>query len=242
MIEWRDEGALLKVRKHGESSAIIEVFTAQHGKAAGVVRGGTSRKIAPVLQPGAQLDVTWKARLEDHLGSFTVEPARSRTAQVMQDRLALAGLNAVTGVLSFVLAEREPNGALYDRSMQLLDLLGQNDVWPLAYLQWEVALLEEVGFALDLSACAVSGLNDDLFYVSPRTGRAVSRLAAGDWADRLLPLPHVLLGKGDADIGEIVKALGTTGHFLNNQVAKSLGNKPLPEARQRLIDTLKRLG
>jgi DNA repair protein RecO (recombination protein O) len=119
--------------------------------------------------------------------------------------------------------------------------LGQTDVWPLAYLQWEVALLEGMGFALDLSACAVSGLNDDLFYVSPRTGRAVSRLAAGEWADRLLPLPHVLLGKGDADPEQIVIALKTTGHFLHNHLAKSLGDRALPEARQRLIDVLKRL-
>jgi DNA repair protein RecO (recombination protein O) len=241
MIEWRDEGALIRVRKHGESSAIIEVFTPSRGLTAGIVRGGTSRKIAPTLQPGAQLDVTWKARLEDHLGSFTVEPIRSRTAQVMQDRLALAGLNAVTGLLSFLLPDREAHAPLYARTIQLLDLLGQNDVWPLAYLQWEVALLDEMGFGMDLSACAVSGLNDDLFYVSPRTGRAVSRLAAGEWADRLLPLPHVLLGKGDADLNEIVLALRTTGHFLNNHLAKSLGNLPIPEARQRLIDAMKRL-
>ena len=241
MIEWRDEGALLKVRKHGETSAIIEVFTAQHGKAAGIVRGGVSRKIAPLLQPGAQLDVTWKARLEDHLGTFTVEPVRSRAAQVMQDRLGLAGLNAVTGLLSFVLPERSTYAPLYTRTIQLLDLLGQSDIWPLAYLQWEVALLSEMGFALDLSACAVSGLNDDLFYVSPRTGRAVSRLAAGDWADRLLPLPHVLLGKGDADNHEIIRALSTTGHFLHNHLAKLLGDRPLPDARARLIDVLGRL-
>lgn len=241
MIEWRDDGALLKVRKHGETAAIIEVFTQSHGRAAGIVRGGTSRKIAPLLQPGAQLDVTWKARLDSHLGSFTVEPVRSRAAQVMQDRLALAGLNAVSGILAYVLPERESYPALYARTVQLLDLLGQSDVWPLAYLQWEVALLEDMGFALDLSACAVSGLNDDLFYVSPRTGRAVSRLAAGDWADRLLPLPHVLLGKGDADPEQIVIALRTTGHFLNNHLAKSLGDKPITQARQRLIDVLSRM-
>lgn len=240
MIEWRDEGALLKVRKHGENSAIIEVFTQNNGKASGIVRGGTSRKIAPMLQPGAQLDVRWKARLESHLGTFTVEPVRSRAAQVMQDRVALAGLNSVTGILAFVLADRETHPPLYHRTIALLDLLGQNDVWPLAYLQWEVALLEDMGFAMDLSACAVSGLNDDLFYVSPRTGRAVSRMAAGEWADRLLPLPHVLLGKGNAGVDDILTALGTTGHFLNNQLAKSLGNRALPDARQRFLDVLRR--
>ena len=241
MIEWRDEGALLKVRKHGETSAIIEVFTTRHGRAAGVVRGGTSRKIAPLLQPGAQLDVTWKARLEDHLGSFTIEPVRSRTAQVMTDRMALAGLNAVTGLLAYVLPERAEYPALYNRSIQLLDLLGQTEVWPLAYLQWEIALLEEMGFGMDLSACAVRGINEDLCYVSPRTGRAVSRQAAGVWADKLLPLPPILLGKGAGDIAEIIQALRTTGHFLANHLAPSLCDRGLPEARQRLIDTLSRL-
>jgi len=173
MIEWRDEGALLKVRKHGETSVIIEVFTATHGRAAGVVRGGVSRKIAPILQPGAQLQVTWKARLEEHLGSFTVEPIRSRAAVVMSDRLALSGLNAVTAILAFALPEREEHPKLYHQSIQLLDLLGQRDVWPLAYLQWELALLETLGFGLDLSSCAVTGAVDDLAFVSHRhTNRA----------------------------------------------------------------------
>ena len=241
MIEWRDEGVLLKVRKHGENAAIIEVFTEKRGRAAGIVRGGTSRKIAPMLQPGAQLDVTWKARLEDHLGSFTIEPLRSRTAQVMQNRLALAGLNAVTGLLAFVLPEREAHAPLYHRTVGLLDLLGQTDIWPLAYLQWEMALLAEMGFALDLTACAATGATEGLFYVSPRTGRAVSRDGAGDWADRLLPLPPVLLGRGDATGPDIADALGTTGHFLHNHLAPSLGDKPVPEVRARLLDVLRRL-
>ena len=164
MIEWRDEGALLRVRTHGESSAIIEVFTAEHGKAAGIVRGGASRKTAPILQPGAQLDLVWKARLEDHLGTFTIEPLRSRAALVMNDRMALAGLNAVTALLAFVLPERDPQPDLYTRTIPLLDLLGQSDIWPLAYLQWEVALLETLGFGLDLGSCAATG----------STGRAMS--------------------------------------------------------------------
>ena len=241
MIEWRDEGALLKVRKHGENATIIEVFTETRGRAAGIVRGGTSRKIAPMLQPGAQLAVTWKARLEDHLGSFTVEPVRSRTAQVMQDRLALAGLNAVTGLLAFVLPEREAHAPLYRRSVRLLDLLGQGDVWPLAYLQWELALLEEMGFALDLTRCAATGATEGLAYVSPRTGRAVSRGGAGDWADRLLPLPPVLMGQGDATGAEIARALGTTGYFLHNHLAPALGDKPVPDVRDRLLNVLRRM-
>ena len=109
------------------------------------MRGGTSRKIAPILQPGAQLDVAWRARLEDHIGSFVVEPVRSRADIAMSDRLALAGLNTVTSLLGFCLPEREPHAPLYRRTEQLLDLLGQVDLWPLAYLRWELALLEEDG-------------------------------------------------------------------------------------------------
>ena len=149
MIEWQDEAALLAARPFGETSVIIEVFSEVHGRHAGVVRGGTSRKVAPLLQPGAQLSVTWKARLDSHLGSFTVEPIRSRAAAAMGDRLALAGLNAVCGLLVMVLPEREAHLPLYARTIALLDLLGQSDVWPLAYLRWEQALLEEMGFGLD---------------------------------------------------------------------------------------------
>ena len=126
MIDWRDQGVLLIVRRHGESAAIIEAFTAEHGRHAGVVRGGAGRKMAPILQPGAQLDLTWRARLEDHLGAYTVEPVASRAA-LMAERLPLAGLNAITSLLAFCLPEREPAPDLYAHSIALLDRLGDND-------------------------------------------------------------------------------------------------------------------
>ncbi|WP_187429082.1 DNA repair protein RecO [Roseobacter fucihabitans] len=239
-MEWRDQGILLSTRRHGETSAIIEVFTPDHGRHAGVVRGGTSRKIAPILQPGAQLDVTWRARLEDHIGSFNVEPVRSRAAVAMGDRMALAGLNAVTALLGFCLPEREPHAPLYRRSEQLLDLLEQGDLWPLAYLRWEISLLEEMGYALDLNTCAVTGTTQDLIYVSPKSGRAVSRGAVGEWRDRMLPLPEVLRGRGEAGTDEIAQGLVTTGYFLSAHLAQDLGNKPLPEARARFIEALSR--
>ncbi len=240
MIEWREEGVLLAVRRHGESAAIIEVLTRGHGRHAGVVRGGQSRKVAPALQPGAQLDLTWQARLEDHLGAFRVEPVRSRAALLMSDRLALAGLNAVCALAGFVLPEREPHAAFYDRTVQLLDLMGATGAWPLAYLRWEAALLDEMGFGLDLSACTVTGAAENLVYVSPRTGRAVSRDAAGAWRDRLLPLPAALLGRGPAPDAEILDGLLTTGHFLAERLAPALGDRPLPPARDRLIAALRR--
>lgn len=240
-MEWRDQGILLSSRTHGETSAIIEVFTPSRGRHAGVVRGGASRKLAPVLQPGAQLDLAWRARLEDHLGTFQPELLRSRAAASMGDRLSLAGLNAVTSLLLFALPEREAHAPLYARTEALLDLLGQADVWPLAYLQWELALLDELGFGLDLSSCAVMGAAaNDLSFVSPRTGRAVSRAGAGDWADRLLPLPACLMGHGPAPDAEIAQGFDVTGHFLRQQLATELGNKPLPEARQRFVDRFKK--
>ena len=122
-MEWRDTGVLLSSRPHGESSAIIEVFTETHGRHAGIVRGGASRKMAPVLQPGTQVDVAWRARLEDHLGSFTVEPQKTR-AHLMSDRNTLAGLNALTALLGFALPEREPHPALYHQTLTVLDMMG----------------------------------------------------------------------------------------------------------------------
>jgi len=239
-LDWRDHGILLSLRRHGESSAIIDVFTEGHGRHAGVVRGGAGRKLAPVLQPGAQLDLTWRARLEEHLGSYQTEPLRSRAVAAMSGRLALAGLNAVTALLAFSLPEREPHPELYKASERLLDLLGQEELWPLAYLRWEMQLLETLGFGLDLRACAVSGRNEELAYVSPRTGRAVSRQEAGPWVARLLPLPPVMLGEGEAPDREIAEGLKTTGHFLEARLAPALGNRPLPEARGRFIDAFSR--
>ena len=222
MIEWRDEGVLLAVRKHGENAVIIDVLTQSHGRHAGVVRGGAGRKQAPILQPGAQLDLVWKARLEEHLGSFTVEPLRSRAAQVMTDPLALAGLSSTVGLLCFSLPEREIYPKLYTISVNLLDLMCVTDAWPLAYLQWEIQLLEMLGFGLDLSRCAVSGEIDDLAYISPKTGRAVAAHHAGEWKMRLLPLVPCMKGEGNAENNEISEGLRTTGHFLEKWLAPSL--------------------
>jgi DNA repair protein RecO (recombination protein O) len=239
-MNWREDGILLAMRKHGEASAIIELFTESRGLYAGIVRGGASRKMAPILQPGAQLDAQWHARLEDHLGSFTVEPMRSRMDVAFSDRRALAGLSAVTSVLSFVLPEREPHPALYRRTLALLELLDEPEIWPLAYLHWEVALLEDLGFGLDLRSCVVTGERENLIYISPKSGRAVSKRGAGEWADRLLPLPLVLLQKGQAPDFEIIQGLDVTGFFMDVHLARYLGNRPIPSARGRLIDVLRR--
>lgn len=232
-MDWRDQGALLSVRRHGENAAIIEVFTQTHGRHAGVVRGGAGRKLSPVLQPGAQLDLEWRARLEDHLGAYRVEPIKSRAALVMDDRTALTGLNAICGLLKFTLPEREPHPRLYQATQTLLDMLGGDADWGGAYLAWELLLLEDLGYGLDLGTCAVTGAVDGLEFVSPKTGRAVSAAGAGEWAEKLLAYP---------DPGDLKTALHTTGFFLEHWLARALGDRPLPEARARLINRLEKEG
>ena len=239
-MEWREDGILLAVRRHGESSAIIEVLTKGHGRHSGIVRGGASRKIAPLLQPGTELDLTWRARLEDHLGGFTAEPKRARAAALMGDRLTLAGLNAMVALLSFALPEREAHPGLYEKTCAVLDMMEDGPYWPLAYLQWELTLLQELGFGLDLSRCAVTGTQDDLRFISPKSGKAVSSRGAGEWAERLLPLSPTLLGQWDGSSEELMKGLKVTGHFLTTWLAPALGNKPIPDARVRLLDLLGR--
>lgn len=235
-MDWRDEGVLLTVRRHGESAAIIDAFTAGHGRHAGVVRGGASRRMAPLLQPGAQLSLEWRARLEDHLGSYRPELIRSRAATLMADGDALAGMAAVAALLTAWLPEREPHAPLYAATIDLLDAMGSAPDWREAYVGWELLLLAELGYALDLGRCAATGATEGLAFVSPRTGRAVSAEAAVPYADRLLPLPRFL---GGAD-GGVAEGLRLTGHFLAAWVAPAFGAHAPPEARARLAERLSR--
>ena len=237
-MDWRDEGMRVAMRTHGESAAIIEVLTAAHGRHAGVVRGGGSRRMAATLQPGTGLALEWRARLDDHIGSFTVEPLRSR-AHLLADRLALAGLLAACALLRLALPEREPHPGLYPDTLALFDRFG-TEGWTTAYLRWELRLLEELGFGLDLRACAVTGAVEGLAFVSPKTGRAVTMAAAGDWADRLLPLPAGIAGAAFLTPAAVVEGLKLTGFFLDRGLRPVLHDKPLPEARSRLVDLLSR--
>lgn len=237
-MDWRDEGVLLAMRPHGETSAIIEVLTAAHGRHAGVVRGGASRKMAATLQPGTQVRLEWRARLGEHIGTFTVEPVQSR-AHVLSDRLALAGLMSVCALLRAALPEREPHPALWEVTLPLLDALGAAG-WTSTYLRWEVRLLEELGFGLDLSSCAVTGVTEGLIFVSPKSGRAVSAKGAGDWAERLLQLPPGLGGTGAMTDAGVADGLRLTGFFLGQCLAPVLQDRPLPEARARLVDLVSR--
>jgi len=234
-MEWTGDGILLSARPQGENSSIIEVLTAAHGLHRGVVRGGTGRKLAPVLQPGNTLALVWRARLDDQLGHFTVEPLRARAGAIMADAERLAALNALCALALFALPDRDPHPRLHALSTQLLDRLAAGEAWFGPWLLWERLLLEETGYGLDLSACAVTGARDGLTHVSPRTGRAVTAEAAGIWADRLLPLPPLLLDAAAPESrAQMAQGLRTTGYFLREVLAPALGSRPLPEARNRL--------
>ncbi len=232
-MDWRDEGVLLTVRRHGESAAIIDCFTRDHGRHSGVVRGGASRRMAPLLQPGAQLSLEWRARLAEHLGAYRVELERSRAGAVINDGDALAALGSAAALLIAYLPERESYPDLYNATVALMDAIGVRPDWQAAYVAWELALLAELGFPLDLSACAATGATDDLTWVSPKTGRAVSAAAGAPYADRLLPLPEFLTG-GPVAADDLFRGLRLTGYFLKNWVAPSVGAHAPPPARERL--------
>jgi DNA repair protein RecO (recombination protein O) len=236
-MDWTSEGLLLRTRPHGESAAIVTVLTPDHGLHAGVVRGGTGRRLSPVLQPGALLHLGWRARLHEHLGTFTVEPVRAYAAVLLADADRLAALSSACALTAFALPEREPQPRLYPATRALFERLAQGAAWYGAYLAWERLLLEETGFGLDLSRCAISGAREGLALVSPRTGRAVTRAAAGAFAARLLPLPPLLAdprAESAEPRAEMGLGLETTGHFLARILAPALGDRPLPEARARL--------
>ncbi|SFA51053.1 DNA replication and repair protein RecO [Paracoccus halophilus] len=221
-------------RRHGEAGVILTALSREAGLISGLVPGGASAKRAAMLQPGNRVSLRWRARLQDQLGTFALEPARARPG-LIGSADALAGVNAVTAMLVFALPERDPHPRLTDTTESLLDLMDAGEAWAEAYLHWEMQLLDELGFGLDLSRCAVTGSREGLAYVSPRSGRAVSAQAAGDWAPRLLPLPALLGGRGN---GGLADALELTGYFLRTRLAEEHLGKPLPPARARLIARL----
>jgi DNA repair protein RecO (recombination protein O) len=236
-MEWSDDAIVLSVRPHGETSAILEVLTQSHGRHLGLVRGGASRRSKPSLLPGNTLHVSWRARLNEHLGNFSVELMRARAGEMLESRDALAGLNAFCAVVSAALPEREVHQDVFGAATILLDAIQEDGFahWGALYVRFEAGLLEALGFGLDLSCCASTGLTEDLVYVSPRTGRAVS-LAAGDpYKDRLFPLPKFLLGTQNAipANAEVAAGLRLTGHFLLERLLHPNGRE-MPPARLQL--------
>jgi len=236
-MEWSDDAIVLSARPHGESGAILEALTRTHGRHLGLVRGGNSRRSRSVLQPGNTVRLHWRARLSEHLGNFTVELDHARAGDLMEGREALVGLNALTAMAGAVLPERAPYESVFEVANILLDAMAEDGLshWGALFVRWEAGLLEALGFGLDLSACAATGALDDLRYVSPRSGRAVSGEAGAPYAGRLFALPAFLLASQNADVdaADIAAGLVLTGHFLLERVLRPQG-KDMPGARLRL--------
>ena len=237
-MEWQDEALVLTVRPHGEADAILTALTFAHGRHLGLVKGGMGRRIRPMLQPGNRLELRWRARLADHLGHFTAEPMRLFGARLIEEPLRLAALAGVTELLDAALAEREAHPRLYAGLLKLLEAMLDDPRWLETQVRFELLLLQELGFGLDLARCAVTGEEADLAFVSPRTGRAVSQAAAGELAPRLLPLPAFLRADVPAMFSDILAGLRLTGHFLSRQVLGP-ADRALPNARERLTNLLR---
>lgn len=241
-MNWSDEGIVLSVRAHGETAAVLELLTRGHGRHLGLVHGGRGRRMRPVLQMGNHVEATWKGRLAEQLGYFTIELRKGYAAAAMGDPLALAGLSCLCA-LARLLPERDPHPDLYEVTLFVLSYLDDNSIWPALYVRWELNLLAELGFGLDLSSCAATGMTNNLFWVSPKSGRAVSAAAGEPYRDRLLPLPPFLLGSRGGAITrrDVLDGLKLTGSFLEARVLAPR-DIAMPEARHRLVSALSRAG
>jgi DNA repair protein RecO (recombination protein O) len=238
-MDWSDEGIFLGGKPLGEANLIAEILTLEHGRHLGLVRGGRSRRIRPTLQPGNLVRVTWRARLSEHLGGFNVELMEAHGARALDDARALAAIGTLAG-LAKLLPERDPHPELYATTLHVLRSFGEPDIWPALFVHWEYQLLQELGFGLDLSACAATGMVEDLVYVSPRSGRAVSGEAGAPYGDKLLALPAFLLhAAAPLRQADIAAGFTLTGFFLERDVLEPHGLK-LPAARDRLLDLLDR--
>ncbi|RAZ80154.1 DNA repair protein RecO [Mesorhizobium atlanticum] len=239
-MEWRDEGIVLGTRRHGETSAILEVMTRTHGRHLGLVRGGRSRKQQPVLQPGNRVDLLWRARLDEHLGVFQAEAIEMNAARLMDSAVAVYGLQTMAAHLR-LLPERDAHGGLYEALAVMIAHLSDADAAGELVARFELLILDELGFGLDLSQCAATGSRQDLAYVSPKSGRAVSRAAGAAWHDKMLALPAFLQrGSGlRADAAALEDAFRLSGFFLTRHVYEPRGLEP-PDARAGFLAALRR--
>jgi DNA repair protein RecO (recombination protein O) len=241
-MEWSDQGIVLAARRHGESALIVQLLTRDHGRHAGLVRGGQGRKLRGIYQIGNGLAVTWKARLAEHLGLISGELVRGHAARFLDDPARLACLSAAAVLAESTLPEREPHPRAHEGFSSLLDALDADAGWAVCYVRWELALLAELGFGLDLARCAATGATGDLIYVSPRSGQAVSAQAGAPYRDRLLALPRFLVPRSDAEPtpADVLDGLALTGHFLERRVFDP-HNRNMPAARTRFVEILRRM-
>src|SRR6185295_17075742 len=240
-MQWTDEAIVIGTRRHGETSLIVELMTRSHGRHLGLVRGGRSRRLRPVLQPGNGINASWRARLDEHLGTLSVEPMADRAARLMDSAGAVYGIQAMAALVR-LLPEREAHPRLYEHLSVTLDAFEAPVLAAALVARFEVRLLEDLGFGLDLDSCAVTGSNDDLAYVSPKTGRAVTRSAGEPYQQRLLPLPAFLLDHAavdDPSVSDVSAAFHLTGYFLARHVFDPRGVE-MPQARTTFVSWFQR--
>jgi DNA repair protein RecO (recombination protein O) len=238
-MEWHDEGLVLASRRHGESDLILSLLTRGHGRHAGLVKGGSGRRAGGLYEIGNRLKIVWRGRLPEQLGRYACEVQAQHAASLLDEPLRLAALASAAALAEAALPEREPHERAWEGFAGLVEGLvstsGELD-WAVLYVRWELDLLAELGFGLDLARCAVSGATSDLVFVSPTSGRAVSRQAAGIWRDKLLPLPAFLLGGEEADLAALRQGLELTGLFLERHALAKM-----PAARGRFLARLQKL-
>jgi DNA repair protein RecO (recombination protein O) len=222
-MQWTDEGIVLGVKRHGEASGIVELMTSNHGRHLGLVRGAFGSRLKPVLQIGNGVSASWRARLDEHLGNYTVEPVNLRAANFFAAAHAIYGVSHLAALMR-LLPERDPHGELYGAFEEVLNHLGDAQVAAPMAVRFEMQVLTELGFGLDLEQCVATGTRADLIYVSPKSGRAVSRAAGEPWADKMLRLPAFLLDR-DAEPADqdVADGFALTGFFLARYVMEPRG-------------------
>jgi DNA repair protein RecO (recombination protein O) len=238
-MQWTDEGIVLGAKRHGEASAILELMTREHGRHLGLVRGGFGSRLRPVLQPGNTLNATWRARLDEHLGNYSVEGLALRAASFFSTPHAIYGVTHLAALMR-LLPERDPHAGLYEAFDEILGQLDDAILAAPMVVRFELRVLSELGFGLDLDRCVATGASGDLVYVSPKSGRAVSRTAGEPWADKMLRLPAFLREHDARPIGhDIADGFALTGYFLLRHVLEARG-LALGDERAHFIAALNR--
>jgi DNA repair protein RecO (recombination protein O) len=238
-MQWTDEGIVIGVRRHGEASAILELMTRAHGRHLGLVRGGFGTRLKPVLQTGNSVSASWRARLDEHLGNYSVEPLQQRASNFFSAPHAIYGVGHLAAMMR-LLPERDPHAGLYSVFEEILDRLVDPVLAAPLVVRFELQLLTELGFGLDLSECASTGATDELIYVSPKSGRAISRVAGEPWADKMLHLPAFLRDLDTEPAGcDLADGFALTGFFLERHVLQPRG-LTLTDERVHFIAALNR--
>ncbi|MCI5049976.1 MAG: DNA repair protein RecO [Rickettsiales bacterium] len=236
-MQWNDTALILSISKFSEHDAVVRVLSREHGLYSGIAKRGLGKSKRGIYQPGNLVHAEWKARLEQHMGSFDCELAKPFAALLMKHPHKLAGLNAACSMIPLAMEERDPHAQLYDAFMHVISQMIGGDEWISDYIRFEMTLLREAGYGLDLSRCVATGAQEDLVYVSPKSGCAVSEAAGRPYHERMLKLPRFLREEVKPVEDEIHEAFRLTSHFLSSWLLEPLG-KRMPQARERLLQVV----